>query len=108
MHAETRTVRRSPFVRRQSQELDVIGVAQENSLGFTLLSSGGVYAEIVYPRIGSAHPVVVGHQYQTRGQRLYNAEPATEVPAALETYLSALERLAEYVEARWRGARIFN
>ena len=38
----------------------------------------------------------------------YNAAPATEVPAALETYLSALERLAEYVAAKWRGARIFN
>jgi hypothetical protein len=36
----------------------------------------------------------------------YNAAPATVAPAALEAYLSALESLAEYVAAKWRGARI--
>jgi hypothetical protein len=38
----------------------------------------------------------------------YNAAPETAAPAALETYLSALEGLAEYVAAKWRGARVFN
>ena len=38
----------------------------------------------------------------------YNAAPAAAAPAALETYLSALEGLAEYVAAKWRGARVFN
>ena len=38
----------------------------------------------------------------------YNAAPAIVAAAALEAYLSALESLAEYVAAKWRGARISN
>jgi len=38
----------------------------------------------------------------------YNAAPAIAAPAALETYLSALESLAEYVAAKWRGERVLS
>jgi hypothetical protein len=38
----------------------------------------------------------------------YNAAPTAAAPAALETYLSALESLAEYVAAKWRGERVLS
>jgi hypothetical protein len=34
---------------------------------------------------------------------VYNTAPANASPEALENYLSALESLAEYVAAKWRG-----
>jgi len=37
----------------------------------------------------------------------YNAASSNASPHALENYLSSLESLAEYVAARWRGARVF-
>jgi len=36
---------------------------------------------------------------------VYNAASANSSPEALQTYLSALESLADYVAAKWRGER---
>ena len=40
-----------------------------------------------------------------RAANAYKAEPAAPFPESLKTYLSALESLAEYVSAKWRGER---
>ena len=40
-----------------------------------------------------------------RAANAHKAEPADPFPESLKTYLSALESLAEYVSAKWRGER---